>query len=113
MHEYSIIQSLFERIEAEAASHRARSVERVVIRIGELSGVEVELLETAYLTFREGTICAHAPLEIGSVPAHWVCRACGAVLPRGQVLRCQVCGGAGRLEQGDEILLERIEMEVA
>jgi hydrogenase nickel incorporation protein HypA/HybF len=113
MHEYSIIQALFERIEAEAAAHRASSVERVFVRIGELSGVEIELLRTAYLTFRERTICAHASLEIGAVPAQWACRECGAVLPPGQVLRCRACGGAGRLLQGDEILLERIEMEVA
>jgi hypothetical protein len=28
------------------------------------------------------------------------------------VLRCGDCGAAGRLSAGDEILLERIEMEV-
>ncbi|HXW08272.1 MAG TPA: hydrogenase maturation nickel metallochaperone HypA [Vicinamibacterales bacterium] len=113
MHEYSIVQALFEQIEHQAAIHQARSVERVVVRIGELSGVEAALLQTAYLTFRERTICARAPLEIAAVAARWVCRNCGATLPRGRVLRCESCGGAGRLAQGDEILLERIEMEVA
>lgn len=113
MHEYSIIQALFEKIDAEAAAHGALAVERVVVRIGELSGVEAELLQTAYMTFRERTICADAPLEISAVPARWTCRECGSPMPAGQVLRCNACGGAGRLEQGDEILLERIEMEVA
>jgi hydrogenase nickel incorporation protein HypA/HybF len=113
MHEYSIVQALFEKIEAEAAAHNATSVARVVVRIGELSGVEVELLHTAYLTFRERTICERAPLDISAVPARWSCRECGMALAAGEALRCRGCGGPGRLDQGDEILLEQIEMEVA
>ena len=34
MHEYSIIQALFEKIDAEAAAHGALAVERVVVRVG-------------------------------------------------------------------------------
>ncbi|HSC27765.1 MAG TPA: hydrogenase maturation nickel metallochaperone HypA [Vicinamibacterales bacterium] len=113
MHEYSIVQALMERVEAEAAARNATAVERVVVRIGELSGVEPELLHTAYLTFRERTICARAPLDISAVPAVWDCRDCGRTVERGGALRCQSCGGAARLREGDEILLERIEMEVA
>lgn len=84
-----------------------------MIRIGEMAGVDVDLLTTAYLLFRDGTICAHAPLEIATVRAEWVCRACGAGVTAAGVLRCGACGGAAALKQGDEILLEQIEMEVA
>lgn len=112
MHEYSIVQALVERVEAEATARGALSVERVFVRIGELSGVEVELLRTAYLTFRERTLCERAPLEIDAVPAAWACRDCGATVARGTSLTCDACGGPARLRQGDEILLERIEMEV-
>ena len=55
MHEYSIVQALLERVAAEARARRATSVHRLTIRIGELSGVEPELLATAYATFRERT----------------------------------------------------------
>jgi hydrogenase nickel incorporation protein HypA/HybF len=112
VHEYSIVQALLERVEAEARARHAIAVDRLVVRIGELSGVEVELLRTAYLTFRERTICARAPIEIEAVPAEWTCRACGAIVPRGGPLRCAACGGAAALARGDEIVLERIEMEV-
>lgn len=112
MHEYSIVQALMDRVESEAAARGATAVDRVVVRIGELSGVEIELLRTAYLTFRERTICERAPLEIAEVAAEWSCRACGAPIARGAALTCAACGGPGRLRQGDEILLERIEMEV-
>jgi hydrogenase nickel incorporation protein HypA/HybF len=112
MHEYSIVQALVDRVEQEAAARHAVSVDRLVLRIGELSGVEVELLTTAYLTFRERTICARAALEVATVPAAWACRTCGEPVRRGAALRCAACGGPAALLRGDEIILERIEMEV-
>ncbi len=113
MHEYSIVQALVERVEQEAAARHAESVDRIVIRIGEMAGVDVDLLTTAYLLFRDGTLCAHAPLEIATVAAEWTCRECGTRIVPGAPLRCVACGGTPALRKGDEILLERIEMEVA
>jgi hydrogenase nickel incorporation protein HypA/HybF len=113
MHEYSIVQALMDRIEQEASRRGAVGVDRVVVRIGELSGVDTELLHTAFMTFRERTICERAALDIAAVPAVWSCRACGEPVATGAVLRCRACGGPAVLRQGDEILLERLEMEVA
>jgi hydrogenase nickel incorporation protein HypA/HybF len=112
MHEYSIVQALVDRIEHEARSRGARSVERVVVRIGDLSGVDAELLQTAYLTFRDRTVCEHAPLEIARVEAEWACTGCRRRIRDHSSLRCG-CGGAAQLLQGDEIVLESLEMEVA
>lgn len=112
MHEYSIVQALVDRIEVEARTRQARSVERVVLRIGDLSGVDVELLQTAYLTFRERTVCERAPLEIACVPPVWACRRCGRRIREHGPLRC-ACGGTAELQQGDEIVLDKLEMEVA
>jgi hydrogenase nickel incorporation protein HypA/HybF len=75
--------------------------------------VEVPLLETAYTTFRERTICAGAELEIHPVTAEWSCPDCRRSIPRGTALRCSDCGSPARLTRGDEIVLDRIEMEVA
>ena len=113
MHEYSIIQALVARVEAEARARGASSVERVRVALGELSGVEPDLLASAYEVFRERTVCHGATLEIRTVPAAWVCPACGGALARGVVLRCPTCNLPARLASGDEILLEQIEMEVA
>ncbi len=113
MHEYSLIQSLVSRVEAETASRRATAVHRLVVAVGELAGVDPELFRTAYETFRAGTVCAQAPLELRVVPAHWSCPGCGREIPRGEVLACASCGVPARLSPGgDEILLETIEMEV-
>ena len=113
MHEYSIVQALMERIEEQARAHGAASVSRVAVRIGELSGVEPDLLRTAFELVREQTICDGASLVITRTAAAWACRQCGHDVPAGGVLRCQACGGPARLRQGDEILLEQLELEVA
>ncbi len=112
MHEYSIVGALIEQVDATARSRGATAVRRVCVRVGELSGVDRDLLAAAYEVFRERTVCAEAALSIEPVSARWKCSRCGRELPRQGVLRCGMCGGAACLAQGDEILLTRIEMEV-
>jgi hydrogenase nickel incorporation protein HypA/HybF len=112
MHEYSIVQALVDRVGAEVKAHGARSVQSVSIRIGELSGVDPDLFTTAYNTFRERTICDGAELYLTIVPARWMCERCGQRIAQGGVLRCDICGSGARLAEGDEIMLDRIEMEV-
>ena len=113
MHEYSIVQALLERVEAEAARRGASAVHRLHVRIGEASGVEIDLLRTAYGVFRERTLCENADLDIVPVPARWQCPRCEGEIPRGSILRCPDCSLPARLSAGDEIFLDRIEMEVA
>ncbi len=113
MHEYSIVQALLDRVDAEARAHGASSVSRLEVRIGELSGVEVEHLRSAFLVFRDRTICAGATLMVQPIAARWECPHCSREIARGGVLTCGVCGNPARLAAGDEIMLDRIEMEVA
>lgn len=113
MHEYSLVQALVERVEEEAAKRSAVAVHRLTIRIGELSGVDPELLQTAYDTFREGTICARATLALERVAASWSCPRCGRRIATGAALRCAECGEPARLDEGgDALMLAHIEMEV-
>jgi hydrogenase nickel incorporation protein HypA/HybF len=112
MHEYSIVQALVSRVELEARSRGASSVKRLNIRIGELSGVDPELLKVAYDTFRDGTMCHQASLELRQVPARWICRACERQLAKGELLQCPECGAPARLAEGDEIILDQIQLEV-
>jgi hydrogenase nickel incorporation protein HypA/HybF len=112
MHEYSIVQALVDRVDSEVKARGATSVQRLSVRIGELSGVDPDLFTTAYNTFRERTICDGAALYVTIVPARWTCERCGQRIAAGSVLRCDICGSAARLAEGDEIILDRIEMEV-
>jgi hydrogenase nickel incorporation protein HypA/HybF len=112
VHEYSIVASLIDRVQHEAAMHGADRVHRLHVKIGEQSGVEIDLLRTAFETFRERSVCDGAELAIEAVPAVWACPACGRPIERGAVLRCPTCERPARMTSGDEIVLARIEMEV-
>jgi len=112
MHEYSLVQALLKRIEAEARAHGARAVHRVVVRIGPLAGVERDLFTTAFDVCREGTLCGAAELAIDGEDVEWRCESCGAAIPQGSVLACPSCNLPARLAGGDALILERIELEV-
>ncbi len=113
MHEYALVQSLVERVEQEARARGAIAVHRLSVRVGELSGVDPELFRTAYETFREGTICAKAPLAVKTVAASWSCPRCATRIARGAVLRCAGCDAPARLDDGgDALMLDGIELEV-
>ena len=110
MHEYSIVASLIERVEHLLDDHPRAAVRKVHVRIGEQAGVEIDLLRTAYDTFRERTVCERAELAIEPVPALWRCATCKRELERGAVLQC--CRRPAQLVSGDDIVLARVEMEV-
>jgi len=112
MHEYSVVSALLTQVEGQARRHRATAVHRVRVRIGELSGVDPELLAAAYELARTGGMCAAAPLEVVTVAARWQCPRCGGELVRGSRLACPLCDEPARLVEGEEILLDRIELEV-
>ena len=112
MHEYSIVSSLVDKVEAEARKAGATSVAALTVRIGELSGVDAGLLATAFDTFKEGTVCGGARLDIERVPVEWKCPRCGAAPLAGGSLRCGPCERPMQLTAGDEILLAHLELEV-
>ncbi len=101
-----------ERVEAETAARGAHAVRALTLRIGELSGVEPVLLQTAFETFAEKTICEGARLTIIRVPIVWACPRCEQAIAPGTFLQCPQCAVPATLRGGDEIILERIEMEV-
>jgi hydrogenase nickel incorporation protein HypA/HybF len=112
MHEYSIVQSLYDAVASQAAARGARAVHEIRVRLGEMSGVDPGLLDTAWRTFRVNTMCEGAALDVEIVAAEWQCSLCGTAIPFGGSLTCAGCHAPAKLKQGDEILLDRIVMEV-
>ena len=112
MHEFSLIQALLDRAETEARQRRASSVSRLTVSIGTQAGVERHLFTSAFDVCRRGTLCERAELEVVSVAARFACRLCGREVEPGEVLCCPECGAPARLVSGDEIILDRIELEV-
>lgn len=112
MHEYGIARALVTRVCVESEARGGLRVTMVWVRIGELAGVEPDLLAKAFAACRAGSACSAASLEIQRVPAIWSCPRCGVQIATGGPLRCDACGAPSALSQGGEMILERVEMEV-
>lgn len=112
MHEYSIVQSLLGRVRESIGAYDVVAVRGLRLRIGSLSGVDPGLLRTAYDLCIPGTFCEGARLEIEEVPVRWRCPGCGGGHTEGQPLTCASCGVPLVLVEGDEIVLEKVDLEV-
>lgn len=114
MHELSIVASLFETLESLSREHDARRITAVKLRIGRLSGVVPELLESAFETYKKGTLAEGARLEIEVAPYDFRCRTCGGTAFRDEPgFACAACGSKDmELVGGMDLVLEKIEVEV-
>jgi hydrogenase nickel incorporation protein HypA/HybF len=113
MHEYSIVQALLEQCEHYAEENGAEKITKVVVKIGRLSGVEPHLLEIAFDTFKERTVCDGAAFVMQLQPVVIACKNCGAETTLGVFhYRCPRCESNDiSVTEGEEMLLMSLEME--
>jgi len=113
MHEFSIVNALLEMCEQNAKEHNMAKVTKVEIKIGKLSGVEPHLLETAFDTFKEDSLCAGAQLvmHVQDIIVH--CPLCQKEsIIKENVFECPTCKSTEcRVVDGEEMYLMRLEME--
>jgi len=114
MHELSVCLALLDQVRSIARAHGATGVERIVLRVGPLSGIEPPLLENAYPLASAGTIAQSAVLDIEVVAVRVRCSECGAeTQAQPNRLVCGRCGGFHtRVTSGDEMLLAHLELTV-
>jgi len=114
MHELSIVASLFEILEEKAKEKKAKKILSVKLKVGALSGVVPEFLETAFNIYKEDTLAAEAKLEIEEVPLKIRCQRCGTEIVKDDfVFICEKCDSRElKILSGTELLLEKIEVEV-
>ena len=115
MHELAICQALIEQVERVARENSARRILSVTVAIGPLAGVEPKLLEHAYPLAAAGTVAQDAQLVIESVGVQVRCRKCKAETPA--LPNRLLCGACNDWQvdviAGDELLLQRVEIEPA
>jgi hydrogenase nickel incorporation protein HypA/HybF len=113
MHELSVVASLVETIEALVVEHKAKAVTGVWIKVGPLSGVVPELLESAFDMYRKGTVVEKAVLSVEKTPLKALCRSCRAETERADYSpACPACGSSDlEITGGTDLLLERVELE--
>lgn len=113
MHEFSIVSSLLDLVEADVLKHRAKAATRVVVRIGEMSGVVAELLAEAFHVCKIGTLAEGAELVIEQqeVLISCGCGYQGPIINRRFI--CPVCGVAEvEVTAGEEMILQQLELEI-
>lgn len=113
MHEYSIVQSLLESCEEHAKANDAKQVSKVVVKIGVLSGVEPDLLKTAFDTFKEQTVCNKAQFVMNIQKVKILCNSCKveSILEKNE-FSCNKCDGVDiEVIDGEDMYLMSLEME--
>ena len=114
MHELSLCQALIDQVEQIAREHSASRVDRILLKVGPLSGVEGSLLRHAYPLATIGTLAEHAELVIEPAAVRVHCNVCGAETDATpNRLLCAACGAfQTRLISGDELLLANLELTI-
>ena len=113
MHEYSIVQALINQVEDNVKLNNGSIATKIVIKVGVMSGIEVDLLKRAFDTFKEKTLCEKAELIINIQKIKVKCLSCFEIneLNKNQYIcpNCESC----ELEilDGEDSYLMSIEME--
>ena len=114
MHELGIATEVLRAARVELDARGGGRLETVAIAVGELTGVEPDLLTYAWEAVTAGGEHAGARLVVEWTSARQTCPACGDVAERqpGSWLRvCPVCGRPLRVEGGRE--LDLVELTFA
>lgn len=113
MHEYSIVHSLIELCEEKAIKHQATRVSRIEVKIGTYSGVEPHLLEVAFDTFKEASICKNADFIMHIQPLKVRCFSCKSetelITSRYYCPKCESTNV--EIIDGEDMYLMRLELE--
>lgn len=94
MHEMGIMSAMLKTLDRILEQEQATEVHKIVLEIGELSGVVPRFIEDCYEAVVDGTRYASTELEIEVVPGEVRCEDCGEEFNAAQYdLKCPQCGG--------------------
>ena len=111
MHEYSIVQALLNQCEDIAKEHNATKIEKIVCKIGVMSGIEIHLFKIAFDTFKYGTICEEAELIINQQKLKLHCSKCNLEFEVDEpIYSCVECGCLSSVVDGEDMYLVSLEI---
>lgn len=113
MHELSVCLSLLEQVQTIAAERGASQVTRIELRVGPLSGVESDLLQSAWPLASAGTIAVDAAFVVEEADIVVRCSTCKSETQAStNQLTCGACGDfRTTVISGDEMILQSVELE--
>lgn len=99
----TIVANVLEIAHRRAAEGGAARINRVVLAVGSLAGVEVDALRFCFAAARSG-LSAGAKLEIRGIPARATCPSCGAARDIDEPAAvCEACGNVMDVDGGREL----------
>ena len=112
MHEVGIMINTLQAAEKAARSSGATRIHALRLRIGRMTGVVPEALESAFEFARQGTLAAEARLTIEYVPATCFCDRCQEEFRSEDLLsECPRCHAlSSELRGGRELELASLEV---
>jgi hydrogenase nickel incorporation protein HypA/HybF len=112
MHELAVTQEILSIVLAEAESNGAKRINKVRVKVGEMTAVVGDCVCFYFDIISRGTIAEGAGVEIENIPIEARCSACGKVYRASELdFLCPFCGGIGSLISGRELLVEEIEID--
>jgi hydrogenase nickel incorporation protein HypA/HybF len=111
MHEMTIVAGVLRIAHRQAAAAGATRINRVVLEVGRLAGVEVEALRFCFAAAREG-LSADAELVIREMPGRGTCPACGRVAEVDEPAAvCPTCGSVLEISGGRELSVASLNVD--
>ena len=97
MHEMGVALNIVDRIEFHAKNAGAKKVTNVILRFGDVSGIETDYLDKCWEHATEGTLLEGARFEYVIVEGRLRCRSCGREYPALEAImqdevKCPHCG---------------------
>lgn len=112
MHEAALAEGILKIALDVAAENNSEKISAVGLKLGEMSGVEVEALKLSFEVFSRKTIAQGADLKISRVPIRAKCNKCGKVFTVSHYnFFCPKCDGILILQSGRELLVEYVDCD--
>jgi len=114
MHEFSLADDIVKVASEEACNGGIAHLDKIILRVGDLSGVCIDALEFAFGFLKEeNEITKDAVLEIERIPGRGRCTSCGKEIELDQLfLYCPYCETPTvEITEGREFLIVSLEGE--
>lgn len=112
MHELGIMQNIVNSVEEYADENHITEIAKVIVEVGQISGVVPESLEFCFGVCTKDTVLEGALLEIERVPAIGRCKQCGEEFNLFENdFTCPSCSGSEwDVVSGKELVIKGLEV---
>ncbi len=112
MHELSFAEEILHTVENEAHKHNACKVSRLLLRIGQYSGLEPSSLSFCLEAISVGTMSEGMQIDMIETSPHWLCPNCGEIPDGGNELSfCPTCASTVLYDPATDLRIQEIELD--